>query len=513
MASALTLQGLQTVQNLTVRNNLAVQNQLQAKHLIADNVVQVNAAHRDYGQLVLGSASKITGSMNISSNTVIADGEASIDDVVLASGSTASIPIKSKAISPNVPSATNINATMFNPYNTEVNSFVGVSVDFPVWKTHSELDALEARVNSTFVATPLQRDMASLLDASIADQAIIGTNIDIDTLFAQYNIDHAQWVIDHDNWQIVYDSWSDSPNGDAPVEPVEPIAPADPRVSAIGLIEDYEAKHVLRLAYEAELATYNEAVAAKAQYDIDYQAWVAGGSQAGQEPAVVPAPGAAPTVVPAPVHPLAGTKLPFQIEVIDAAVRKIATVYSFSADGTLKLLEPLVIHSGGLHRVSIYPKGAFVMQGRTRENKFIFSQVADAQIDELIDETNNGHLGDNRRVAIEAGPVISYVKAGPDELDIVPQMVFQNASEKWRVALVPDRTTYEDEYGNTVQGDGLLKLMVQRHLAVPRSVTYNDSNGAPVTSNISWETVTSFVGNTGAVGVAPSSAPIGYKSS
>jgi len=229
MASALTLQGLQTVQNLTVRNNLAVQNQLQAKHLIADNVVQVNAAHRDYGQLVLGSASKITGSMNISSNTVIADGEASIDDVVLASGSTASIPIKSKAISPNVPSATNINATMFNPFNTEVNSFVGYigGNTYTSWKTHAELDTMEAHVASTFVATPLQRDMASLLDASTADQAIIGTNIDIDTLFAQYNIDHAQWVIDHNNWQQEYDNWSIDPMGDAPVEPVEPDEPLE----------------------------------------------------------------------------------------------------------------------------------------------------------------------------------------------------------------------------------------------------------------------------------------------
>jgi hypothetical protein len=830
MASALTTKGLQTVQNLTVRNNLAVQNQLQAKHLIADNVVQVNAAHRDYAQLVLGSASKIAGSAAIDSDVVLQDGIGDVDGVVLADGTTSASPIVSKAIGagaleslmidsslldptnvllnpftgatlPSVPTPTwkssvelaaiktanaGFNATplqnemakvvdagtttkiilanlpgnnvhlnpfvgvvaaaptnwqttvqldaledavgstfvasplqravaliqdgtdtsnavltsLIDPTNVNLNPFVGANalplptptwktnaeldaledaddntfvasalqrnmataiedgistlinialldptdpllnpfvgtaapVASAVWKTSAELDALQSAATSTFVASILQRDMAlaiakiaaSISKASLLDPTdaavnpFVGvalpvteltwkTNAELDALEAAiggtvlapvastfkasalqrdmavlleqsianmstiaipsaYLAPYGVWARDYMNLVITYrtrravvktahDAWvaggkvgteptrtftypivsqenlaaaqaahtielaTWTTNGGGasgvpqPMTPTVLAKPADPRKSIIALIEDYEAKRALRLAYEAALATYNEAVAAKAQYDIDYQAWVDGGSQAGQEPAVVPAPGAAPTLVPAPVHPLDAGDYSYQFEAIDAAVRKTGTVFSFSADGTMKLIEPLVIHSGGLHRVSVYPKGAFVMQGRTRENKFIFSQVADAQMDELIDETNIGHLGDNRRVAIEAGPVISYVMAGPDELDLVPQMVFQNASEKWRVALVPDRTTYEDEFGNIVQGDGLLKLMIQRHLAVPKAVTYNDSTGTPITSNISWETVSSFVGNSGAVGVKPSSDPIGYKSS
>jgi hypothetical protein len=825
MASALTIKGLQTVQNLTVRNNLAVQNQLQAKHLIADNVVQVNSAHRDYGQLVLGSASKINGSTTIDGDVVLQDGNSDADGVVLADGTISSSPIMSKTLGaaraidsiviesslldptnvllnpftgvtvPAVPTPTwkstaelvdlltNNNGNFFpNPIQTEMaklidgvsisslavvpisaldsqkailNKFVGTAsavTDVTTWKTNAELDALEAEVGSTFVASPLQRaiadnpapyvnaslftniadglnpfegivgpapsnswkthieleslqdavggtvddpipstfvptdlqlamanaieegvsvidleildpsnvlinpfrgtaspvvktwktttelnalklasgstfvpnvlqlEMAALAEASIAstistpildptDVALnpfVGvvfpvtklswkTNAELDAMEKEgestfkasslqrdmadmvdqsianrkampvtsaFLAEYATWALasitqistfrqNYIRWAPAYRAWikAGAISDDEPfklaypivtnpanmtaantaytaeldrytikqIDNTNPIEPAhvanislDPRKSIKAMIEEYDAKRTIYLAefatYETDLEEYNTVTLPA--YQSDYDDWVTGGK-------VGPAP-VKPDAPEAPIAPTYFTdlgKFSFQFEVIDAAVRKTGTVYSFSADGKMRLVEALVIHSGGLHRASVYPKGAFVMQGRTRENKFIFSQVADAQIDELIDETNNGHLGDNRRVAIEAGPVISYVKAGPDELDIVPQLVFQNASEKWRVALVPDRTTYEDEFGNTVQGDGLLKLMVQRHLAVPRSVTYNDSTGAPITSNISWETVTSFVGNSGAIGVLPSNAPVGYKSS
>jgi hypothetical protein len=827
MASALTTKGLQTVQNLTVRNNLAVQNQLQAKHLIADNVVQVNSAHRDYGQLVLGAASKIGGAMPIDSNIVLQDGTSGADGVVLADGTISSSSIMSKALGaaraidptmiesalldptnvllnpfvgatlPSVPtptwksaaelaairaangsftpnnmqlemaklidagSSTTIEILVLNDFTLLLNKFDGTITpvaDTTVWQTNDELDALEEEVGSTFVASPLQRAiadavadgvsgvLASLLDPTIEELnpfvGIVGaapsvswkTHAELDHL--QYAIDETQEppvastfiasglqramadaiedgvsvidliMLDPSNvlvnpflgtaspvvsktwkttaelnalklavgstfvpsvlqlemavlaeasiastistpmldptdaalnpfvgtvfpvtkfnwktnaeldamekegestfkasslqrdmadmvdqsianrkampatsaflaeyaiwanaviakmtafkriyirWAPVYRAWLHNsgdiaiepykltypivsnpnnlvaatteynaavtrhttvtaPVGSSPVEPIQVNDPsiADPRKSIMAMIEEYEAKRVIYngelVPYNAALNTYNTVTVPA--FNTAHAAWVDGGKS-----------GAEPVLAPAPVAPIAPTyfmdfgTFSFQFEVIDAAVRKTGTVYSFSADGKMQLVETLVIHSGGLHRATVYPKGAFVMQGRTRENKFIFSQVADAQIDELIDETNSGHLGDNRRVAIEAGPVISYVMAGPDELDLVPQMVFQNASEKWRVALVPDRTTYEDEYGNIVQGDGLLKLMIQRHLAVPKAVTYNDSTGTPITSNISWETVSSFVGNSGAVGVKPSSAPIGYKSS
>jgi hypothetical protein len=825
MANVHTIKGQQIVQNLAIRNNLAVQNELHAKHLIADNVVQVNAAHRDYGQLVLGSASKIAGFLNMDTNTVIKDGIGEGNDIVLADGTISSSPIMSKRIgavsllptiidsslldptnevfnpftnvtptpaptwkssaelaaidaenpgfydaitplqiemakvvdagstakiavtdldamnvelnpfvgtaSPIDPSptwktnseldaleqapgstfiasqlqravataiddtidmvlaslldptnvalnpftganmlpaptatwktnaeldalegtvgstfvasalqravataikaslstlidvpltidptdvllnpfigtaipvsstawktnaeldslqnadgstfmasilqrdmatryeklSTNIvKAPMFDPTNVEVNPFVGVAspVTELTWKTNAELDALEAAISgtvqspiaSTFKASPLQRDMATMVEQSAKRIAAIDISSEYLAAYTQwaesyvqalqvYNTAYPHWISLYQPWldsdrsdpepyKLIYPiisvenhlavteivdkeifKWMNSPN--ASIAGSEPNmtsstfdAPIDPRKSSTTLIDDYEAAYNgLFSIYEDDLGVYNSITLP--EYQNEYDAWVADGSNG--EPPIEPI---APVAPIAPIDPVINGKYTHQFEIIDAAVRKIATVYSFSEDGTMRLVDPLVIHSNGLHRVSVYPRGALVMQGRARENKFIFSQVADAQIDELIDESNNGHLGDNRRVAIEAGPVISYVKAGPDELDIVPQLVFQNASEKWRVALVPDRTTYEDEFGNTVQGDGLLKLMVQRHLAVPRSVTYNDSTGAPITSNISWETVTSFVGNSGAIGVLPSNAPVGYKSS
>jgi hypothetical protein len=493
---------------------------------------------------------------------------AELDSLQNADGSTfvASILQRDMAIRIEKLSANIVKAPMFDPTNVEVNPFIGVAIPVTelTWKTNSELDALETAISgtvqspivSTFKASPLQRDMATMVEQSAKRIAAIDAPSSYLTAYAQwaegyvsvltaYNTAYPHWISLYQPWldsdrsepepyKLIYPivsdenrlaanesvdreiaKWLNSPNASIPESAPMMVStafdePIDLRKSSTALINDYETKlaayNDLFSIYEYDISVYN--VVDLPEYQIEYDAWVADGSNG--EP---PAEPIAPIAPIAPINHVINGKYTHQFEIIDAAVRKIATVYSFSKDGTMQLVDPLVIHSNGIHRTIIYPMGALVMQGRTRENKFIFSQVADAQIDELIDETNNGHLGDNRRVAIEAGPVISYVKAGPDELDIVPQLVFQNASEKWRVALVPDRTTYEDEYGNIVQGDGLLKLMIQRHLAVPKSVTYNDSTGTPITSNISWETISSFVGNTGAVGVLPSNAPVGYKSS
>lgn len=154
-----------------------------------------------------------------------------------------------------------------------------------------------------------------------------------------------------------------------------------------------------------------------------------------------------------------------------------ATAITFTLDATITL------NFAGYHIFRIFPRGGFIMQCDSRNNKVVFGMHEGESFESGTAENRRR----NGRIALEAGAIISNVIADPSDLttNTVPQMIFENASERWRMALLTDT-------------DGIIKLTVQRWIGY--STTNPTATSTNPTGTVPWETVSEFQGSQGVLG-------------
>jgi hypothetical protein len=127
----------------------------------------------------------------------------------------------------------------------------------------------------------------------------------------------------------------------------------------------------------------------------------------------------------------------------------------------------LPLEYNGLHYWSISPIGSSTLQFDGANQQLYLGLI-----DEIEWENSyiNGTQGQtncrlwNQTIALEGGAIISNVSGSNEDLAAVPQFIFQNGSEQWRMSVFPDPL------------DGVFKFFIQR---------FNTSTGQ-------WETMVNY---------------------